>query len=425
MGRAVRGLLAVLGLALLAGCSEEDRRAWVSILPLPSDQDSTEAADGLTGAFSIAPDSSAVLLGADTLFARTRVPGRAAIVEILPSPDSTSIAFVTGADRSAVGVWSRTRQIAAEAEAYPGGGAGSLVWSPDGRYLAYRGTPAGGIPRAGVFDAVDFRSVSHPLLSWFARAGKATTPQSWIDAGRLRLLVAAGGEPEGGLAYSWELEGGTLLLEAHLSPLAQRAPPGSVLERGGVFSLDLVGDSAPETVALYRGQDGGPSALLLESRGSDFRVTATSPLVSPAGVGLEDWQSIRRGALLYQIAELGGRPTLLLDLPSSAALRAVGLFQAATNGRLEPMTVVEGDTRPAIFYDGIFGDVTSQLGLVDLDDDGALEVVSAVGRASPSTLEPVLEWTVAPFRAREGRLVPAPELSEPALASIQRALERD
>jgi hypothetical protein len=424
MGPAARGLLAGLGLAILAGCSEEDRRAWVSILPLPSDQDSTEAA-GPVGDFSIAADSSAVLHGADTLFTRARVPGRAAIVEILPSPDSTSVAFVTGADRGAVGVWSRTRQIAAVAEAYPGGGAGSIVWSPDSRYLAYRGTPAGGVPRVGVFDAVDFRPEGHPLLSWFARAGKATTPQSWIDAGRLRLLVAPGAEPEGGLAYSWELAGGTLLLEAHLAPLAQRAPPGSVLERGGVFSLDLVGDGGPETVALYRAQDGGPSALLLESRGNDFRVTATSPLVSPEAVGLEDWQPIRRGALLYQIAELGGRPTLLLDLPSSASLRAVGLFQAVQSGRLESITVAEGETRPAIFYDGIFGDVTSQLGIVDLDDDGTLEVVSAVGRASPNTLEPVLEWTVAPFRAREGRLVPAPDLRERALASIQRALERD
>ncbi|HEU4463657.1 MAG TPA: hypothetical protein VFS53_01295 [Gemmatimonadota bacterium] len=424
MGRAARGLLAALGLALLTGCSEEDRRAWVSILPLPQDQDTTGADGGPAGEFSIASDSSAVLLGADTLFTRARVPGRAAIVEILPSPDSTSVAFVTGADRSAVGVWSRTRQIAAVAEAYPGGGAASLVWSPDGRYLAYRGTPAAGVSQAGVFDAVDFRPESHPLLSWFTRSGKATTPQSWIDAGRLRLLVAAGAEPEGGLAYSWELGGGTLLLEAHLAPLAQRAPPGSVLDRGGVFSLDLVGDGGPETVALYRGRDGGPSALLLESRGSDFRVTATSPLVPPEGLGLESWEPIRRGALLYQIADVGGRPTLLLDLPSSAPLRAIGLFQAAPSGRVEPMTVEEGDPRPAIFFDGIFGDVTSQLGLVDLDDDGRLEVVSAVGQASTSTLEPVLEWTVTPYRAREGRLVPAPDLRDSALASIQRALER-
>ena len=422
--RAARGLLTALALtAALAACSEADRRAWVSILPIPSEEDSTEVAERTGGELTLAADSSAVLLGPDTLFTRARVPGRAPILEILSSPDSTSIAFVAGADRGTVGVWSRTRQIAAVAETYPGGGGGSLGWSPDGRYLAYRGTPAGGVPRAGVFDAVDFRPEGHPLLSWFARAGKATTPQGWIDAGRVRLLVAPGAEPEGGLAHSWELEGGALLLEAHIAPLAERAPPRSTLERGGVFSLDLLGDGAPETVALYRGPDGGPSALLLETRGSEHRATATSPLVSPEDVGLEDWGAVRRGALLYQIALVGGRPTLLLDLPSSATLRAIGLFQATPGGQIRPMTIAEGETRAAIFYDGIFGDVTSQLGLVDLDGDGTLEVVSAVGRAS-AALEPVIEWTVAPFRARDGRLVPAPDLDEPALESIQRALER-
>ncbi|HET6363007.1 MAG TPA: hypothetical protein VFH11_13280, partial [Gemmatimonadota bacterium] len=73
---------------------------------------------------------------------------------------------------------------------------------------------------------------------------------------------------------------------------------------------------------------------------------------------------------------------------------------------------------------GVFGDVTSQLGLVDLDGDGSLEVVSAVGRATP-TLEPGIEWTVAPYRARaDGSLVPAPELRESALETVHRATGR-
>ena len=88
------------------------------------------------------------------------------------------------------------------------------------------------------------------------------------------------------------------------------------------------------------------------------------------------------------------------------------------------MTIAEGSGRLAIFYDGVLGDVTSQLGLVDLDGDGGLEVVTAVGRQSTSTLEPVLEWSVAPFRARADRLVPAPELEGAAREAVQRALER-
>ena len=426
MHGAARALLAAIGLAAaLTACSEEDRKAWVSILPLPSGEEDTTAASEFSGELAIAPDSASVLIGSDTLFTSARVPGRSPIVEILPSPDSTAIAFIGRADRSVVGVWSRKRQVAGVAETYPGGGAASLTWSPDGRYLAFSGTAAGGLTRVGVFDGLEFRAESHPLLSWLTRERRSSRPQSWIDARRLRVLVAPGAEPEGGLAYSWEVDGGTLVLESHIAPLAERAPSGSRLEPGGVFSLDMLGDGGPETVALYRATGGEPSALVLESRGREFRLTTTVPLVSPQALGLEDWKAVRRGAELYQVATLGGRASLLLNLPSSSALRAIGLFQAAPNGGLEPMTITgEGGPRPAIFYDGIFGDVTSQLGLVDLDGDGSLEVVSAAGRASTSTLEPSLEWTVAPFRTQGDQLVPAPDLHDSALEAIQRAIEQ-
>jgi hypothetical protein len=431
----VRALLAAIGLAVaLTGCSEEDRRAWVSILPLPSaKEDTTAGSRRLSGELKITSDSAAVLMGSDTLFTRARLPDRgprgepltaSPIVEVIPSPDSTAIAFVGGADRSLVGVWSRKRQVAGIAEVYADGASGSLTWSPDGRYLAFSGTATGGLIRVGVFDVLDFRAESHPVLSWLTRERQSSRPQSWIDARRLRVLVAPGPEPEGGLAYSWEIDGGTLVLESHIEPLAERAPPGSRLEPGGVFSVDLMGDPSPETVALFSAAGGEPSAIVLESRESEFRVTQTVPLVSPTALGLDDWKPIRRGALLYQVATLDGRASLLLDLPSSSTLRAIGLFQAAPNGELEPMTITgEGGARPAIFYDGVFADLTSQLGLVDLDGDGSLEVVDALGKAS-SSLEPNLEWTVAPFRAQGSRLVPAPELRESALEMVQRALER-
>lgn len=436
MHRIVRTLLAAVSIAALTGCSEEDRKAWVSILPLPAGEADTVAPDAeRSGELAISADSAAVLLGGDTLFTKARLPGRTSlgrplsespIVEVLPSPDSMSIAFVGGTDRGIVGVWSRRRQVAAVAETYDGGAVGSLSWSPDGRYLAYRGTDAGGLPRGGVFDGMEFRTEVHPLLLWFGRERKATWPQSWIDERRLRVLVAPGPEMEGGLAFSWELEGGTLLLESHLQPLAERAPPGSRLERGGVVSLDLVGDAGLETVALYRASGGEPGALILESRGGELRATTTVPLVPPAALGIEDWAPLQRGAMLYQVASLGGRATLLLDLPSSTSLRAIGLFQVAPGGRLEPMRITgEQQDRPAIFYDGIFGDRTSQLGLVDLDGNGSLEVVSAVGRASTGTLTPEIEWTAAPFRATgDGRLVPAPDLGDSALETVQRAIGR-
>src|SRR5918996_950256 len=214
-----KGLAALIGIALLTACSEEDRRAWVSILPLPGDEADTTETRRLTGEIAIAPDSSAVLIGSDTLFTRSRVPGsgpsgeplsESPIVAVVPSPDSTAIAFVSGGDRSVVGVWSRRRQLAGVAEVYPGGGADGLKWSADGRHLAYSGTGAEGAARAGVFDVVEFRPKSHPVLAWLAREVRAVWPQDWIHTGRLRLLVAPGREMEGGLAYSWEIAGGSL-----------------------------------------------------------------------------------------------------------------------------------------------------------------------------------------------------------------------
>lgn len=424
MTRVARSLLTALWLtAALSGCSEEDRKAWVSILPLNSaGEDTTAVVDGPRD-LAIAADSAAVLLGPDTLFTSARVPGRPPIVEVVASPDSTSIAFVGGADRHVVGVWSRRRQVAGIAEEFPGGGGATPFWSPNGRYLAYSGTGGSGVIRVGVFDGLEFRARTHPLLSWLNRERKASWPQGWIDESRLRLLVAPGPEPSGGLAYSWELDGGAFLLEADVEPLAERAPPGTRLERGGVVSLDLLGDAAPETLALFRTADGTPGALVLERRGTGFRAAPTVPIVAAEALGLESWEAARRGAALHQIATLGGRTSLLLDLPSSSTLRALGIFQAGAGGVLEPMTVTgEGGGRPAIFYDGIFGDVTSQLGLVDLDGDGGFEVVSAVGRADPSSIEPGLQWTVAPFRARDGRLVPAPDLEAAALETVQRAV---
>ncbi|MFN2383454.1 MAG: hypothetical protein ABR559_04225 [Gemmatimonadota bacterium] len=422
--RAVAALLAVFW---LAACSEEDRRAWVSILPLPADDaaDSTAVAQA-GGGVRLSADSTAVLRGADTLFALDDLPGRApdgsrlapaAFESVSLAPDSLFVAFTTTGAIESVGIWSRTRQVADIAAAFSGGSAAPPTWSPGGRFLAFSGRGTDGVTRTGMYDLQAGRAQRHPVAAWLARQNRSVTPQAWMDTNRLRVLVAAGAAAEGGIAHVWDAAGGGFIVEAQQEPLAAGAPAGGKLQPGGVFSVDLAGDGAPESVALYRAASGAPSALVLETRGTSARVTATDPLVPFETLGLTGWKDAAQGAQLYQIAELGGRTTLLLTLPSIEVLLAIGLFQVGADGRLTVLSVATpAGLVPGIFYEGTSRVGANRLGLADLDGDGPLEVISAVGRLDPLTNE--LGWEAVVYRVAGGRLQPAPELDGAALETI-------
>ena len=225
---------------------------------------------------------------------------------------------------------------------------------------------------------------------------------------------------------AWEVAGGALLPESHLEPLAQRAPAGTRLESRRRVLARPSRRRGPEGVALFRAQGGIPSRMVLESRGSDFRVTPSVPLVSAAALGLEDWESGWSRSGPPAGGDARRRPlaccSTCLRTPICARWGCSG---PDPDGGLKPLIISgDGEVRPAIFYDGIFGDVTSQLGLVDLDEntDGSLEIVIACRSRRHPRWSPGSSGPWRPSRARpDGRLVAAPELRESALETIRRA----
>ncbi len=404
----------------MAACSEEDRRAWVSILPISQDEEPEEAA--APGPLGVTPDSSAVVAGRDTVFSVMRVPeeagGREArIAGAAVSPDSTAIAMRLEGPAPAVLVWSRSKQTAFVAGTYPGGEALTVDWSPGGRLLAFGGREAGGRWTGGIFDAEVGLVGRQAVQRWLERQGQSIRFQSWVAPGRARFLV---GPEEGGLAYVWDVPSGTFILEAHMEPLAANAPPGSP-QRAGVFSLDLAGDPVPETVALFRGADGAPGALVLLDAGpGGVRGALTTPLLPYQALGLSGWKDASLGAELYQIAEVGGRTTLLLALPSRSSYAAIGFFQVIPAGALEPLPMLTpSGLAPAILPEGTVGEETKQIGVVDLDGDGRNEVVTATGRREGSAIR----WSADVFRWDGTRLTLAPELSQAAVERIERLTE--
>jgi hypothetical protein len=414
--------VAVMLVTTAASCSEEDRRAWVSILP-----GEEQPATAPSGPFVVASDSSAILVGADTLFTLADVPARAPdgsgltparIARAEVAPDSASVAFELIGPTPAVIVWSRPKQAALVAATFPDGAVTNMAWSSDGRLLAFEGREAENVIRSGVFDVEAGTAGRHAVLQWLARRRRSVRLQDWIDARRLRLLVSPGAAPEGGLAYVWDIERGAILLESHAQALAAQPPVGTP-QPGGIFSLDLTGDPVPETVVLYQGTGGAPGALVLTDAGpGGVRAAASEPLVPPEALGLERWQDATRGPALYQIAEIGGRTTLLLTLPAPGPLAAVGLFQVDPDGGLRPIAVErEAGNVPAIFPDGRIGLETSELGIADLDGDGAPEVVSAQGLADPNFRG--VTWSAEVYRWERGRLVSAPGLEPAAVERIE------
>ena len=403
-----------------AGCSEQDRRAWVSILPGGGEEEAEEG-PGVEG-FGLSADSTAVLLDGDTLLTVHRLPTAAGgkLAEAALSPDSSRVAWRTAGADPVAGVWTRARQAASPVGGSAGGRVDRLEWSPDGRFLAWQGRTAEGITRVGVYDAGLGRELGHPVLGWYARRGRSTWIQSWIDAGRLRVLVGPGAEVEGGLAHAWDVRTGAFLFEEHLEPLAQAAPAGGVLVPGGVFSLDLLDDPAPETVALYRAAGtGAPAALVLRDRGGQRMAVPTDPLAPLSALGATEWKEVERGATLHQIAELAGRPILLLELPDPVPSgRTIGFFQVGPDGRvgLLPVDSPAGE-RPAVFFEGRAAEGTVELGVIDLDGDGAREVVTAVGSTDAAG---EARWRVAVYRYSAGRLTLAPELDAAAVEAIDR-----
>lgn len=428
----MRPILPALAVAVLlaAGCGEEERRARVSVLPGGDDAE-THGPRPLPGPLGVSPDGRAVLLGTDTLFTAERLSGRgpggigvdsARFLNVAFSPDSTLLAFTTAGQ--AIGLWSRTAQIARLVDAFPGGGADSVAWAPEGRWLAWAGRSSEGISRVAVSDRAG-RRLRQPVLEWLSRQGRSAILAGWIDPARLRVLVLSDSGAAGSLPYVWDVRGNHFTLEAHLEPLIQRAP-GAPPGPGGVFSLDLAGDDAPETVALFRSADRAPAALVLESRGGDYRARVTDPLIEPADLGLESWEEGSGTIRLYSPARLASGTALLITLPSARpGLAAVGLFRVAAGGRMEPFLAAtpQGD-RLAIFFDGEPGAESYQLGIVDLDRDGVAELVSANGRIAGGAESRSVRWSATVFRERNGRLEAAPELESAALERIAEATAR-
>ena len=366
-------------------------------------------------------------LDGELLFDVTRLPtrgpggavlGTRAVTWASLSPDSSMVAFTTRGAAPMVAVWARARQIARIAATWPGGVAGPATWSPDGRWLAFEGTTAGGLVEPGAFDPAAGRVLRHPVMEGLAREGRSVWVERWVDGARLRVLVGPGRERIGGLAHVWAPAAGTFALESAIEPLAAQAPAGASLLPGGVFSADLTGDGAPETVALYRDAAGAPGALVVGPEGS---AGAAGTLLPPEALGYRDWKEAERGPSLYRVATLGGRPTPILAFPAPGAPGGtlLGFFQLGADGRLTAvrMESPEGGG-PALFARGRGADRALELGLIDLDGDGGAEVVTAVGRRDP--LASAMTWEARVWRWEAGRLVPGPDLVPAAMREIGR-----
>jgi hypothetical protein len=401
----------LLAIAIGAGCGEEE-------LPAPI---------ALGGELRVSADSTAVLMGSNVLFDGNRpgvgagdTPVRFARVAI--SPDSSHIAFATAAGR--LGVWSRLAQ-SAQTVVTPGDGRlDTLAWAPAGPFLAYQGVDEDGRVYTEIYSARSGRTAPHPVARWLNHHGQSVVMSEWVDHQRLRLQVAPDRDAQEGLDYLWDPVNAMFAVETHLEPLAASAPPGATLERGGVFSVDVLGDATPESVALYRSAEGAPSALVLEQRADGYRVRSTEPLLDLDVLGFDAWENVSGGASLRVVSELGGRPVLLLTFPSSRPpLSAIGLFGVSSHGQLAPIEVVTRDgTQPAFFFDGQTAIGSNEMGLLDLDGDGGFEVVVATGRVEGRAPDQRMAWRASTFRWADGRLVPAPELESVALERIERLI---
>ncbi|HKY59955.1 MAG TPA: hypothetical protein VJP59_02995 [Gemmatimonadota bacterium] len=421
-------LLVLAASALFATGCEEERRAWVSILPVGDDEAAPEARPG--GRLAVSEDGRVVLLGDDTLFTADRLPSQArALVadgplrfrRVVFSPDSSRIAFSTAGAHEAVGLWSRAGQTGMFLDVFTGGRVDSLAWAPEGRFLAWSGHSAEGIPRVSVADPGG-RRLRHPVLEGLARDGRPAILQGWIDPVRARVLVTPGPQAGGELAYVWDAFLNNFILESHIEPLVERAPPVPPAP-GGIFSVDLIGDEAPETVALYRSAGRAPAALLLERDAGEFRARTTDPLLEPSDIRLERWEDGTPDLGLYAALRLAGLPLLLLELPSPVAgVTTVGAFRVGGDGAIEPARIVTPEgTLPAIFQDGQIGDENRQLGVVDLDEDGSPELVVAVGFRVEEAGKPSVGWRATVLGWGPDGLQPRPELEAEALARIARA----
>lgn len=382
-------------------------------------------------AVTLAPDSTAVMAGVDTMFSVRRIPAMATgseppitrrLTTALLSPDGLNVSFVTAGPNAAVGVWSRVRQVASIVTARPGGTIDTIAWSGDGRFLAHAGRDGSGVSRAGIYDARIGAPESHPALTWIERGDRGVRFVAWRSDDVLEVEVesAPGGEER---THVWDLDIDRFQLAEHVDLLPRLAPSGILLSPGGVFSLDLHGDGVLETVALYRdARDGSPGALILSEGRGDPGITATRPLVDLAALGLEKWTDVDQGAGLYGIADLGAGPFLLLTLPSERApMKTIAIFRPLADGRIEAVRIDAPDeSGPALFHDGRTRAGRLELGVIDLDGDGDLEVVQA--EAGTDFLTREILWSVQVYDWRDGRLIRDAALDPAAAEAIGQAV---
>jgi hypothetical protein len=285
-------------------------------------------------------------------------------------------------------------------------------------------TDQDGHAQTGIYSARSGTTAPHAIARWLDHHSQSTELQEWVDNQRLRVRVAPSRDAEGGLDYLWDPVNAMFAVESHLESLAESAPSGATLGRSGVFSVDLLGDATPESLALYRSAEGAPSALVLEQRADGYRVRFTEPLLDLDVLGFDAWEDVSGGANLRLVSELGGRPVLLLTFPSSRPpLIAIGLFAVTSGGQLTAIeAVTSSGAQPAFFFDGQTAIGSNEMGLLDLDGDGGFEVVVATGRVEGQAPDRRMAWRASAFRWANGRLVPAPELESAALERIERLM---